>query len=175
MYPVLYRAQVHTPLVGLTVVCLEMARTKQTAIASGGAIRFKQNKKVAKDTEGTAADSDGSKAMIIKGRKRRWRSGTVALREIRKLSRSTIHVIPKACFYRLVREITHSFSSQTRYTKSALQAIQEASEHLVTERFLKADIARRHAKRLTLHVNDIKFSEYMVDHASGLVGNSIGR
>nr|CAB3461127.1 unnamed protein product [Digitaria exilis] len=62
-----------------------------------------------------------------KQKKRRWRPGTVALREIRKLQKSIKLAIPFAPFIRLVREISTDYSTEvTRWTPEALLAIQEA-------------------------------------------------
>lgn len=137
-----------------------MARTKQTISSSKKPPHLIHKEK--------AADT-----VLIKGRKRRWRSGTVALREIRRQSRSTKSIFPKAPFSRLVREITQDISSGARYTKGGLAAIQEAAEQYVVEKFMKADLARRHAGRRTLHINDVKFSDFMTHKASELVGNGI--
>lgn len=112
---------------------------------------------------------------------RRWKSGTVAKREIRKLTRTTHLLFPKRPFQRLVREITQvggvqhvgapawltdsaavqDFKSDVRFTDASLQAIQEAAEIFVTEMFHKSDMARKHTRRNTLHVEDIRFSRFM--------------
>ncbi|KAF8715957.1 hypothetical protein HU200_026922 [Digitaria exilis] len=63
-----------------------------------------------------------------KQKKRRWRPGTVALREIRKLQKSIKLAIPFAPFVRLVREISTDYSTEvTRWTPEALLAIQEVN------------------------------------------------
>jgi histone H3/H4 len=53
----------------------------------------------------------------------RWRSGTVAKREIRKLSRSTHLLFPRRPFQRLVREIAQDYKD-IRFTTGSMQAIQ---------------------------------------------------
>lgn len=85
----------------------------------------------------------------------------MAKREIRKLTRSTNLLFPKRPFRRLVREITQDFKSDMRFTDASLQAIQEAAEIFLTETFHKADMARKHAKRLTVDINDIRFTRFM--------------
>lgn len=146
-----------------------MARTKQTIRPSNGAIRAKQA-----SADEKKHDND---VFVVKGRKRRWRSGTVALREIRRLSRSTCTIFPKAPFHRLVREITQDIRPTVdfRFSQKGMSALHDAAEQFVMEKFIKADIARRHAKRKTLHVNDVKFSEYMTNGVSKLVGNTVDR
>ncbi|KAF8037110.1 hypothetical protein BT93_B0125 [Corymbia citriodora subsp. variegata] len=59
-------------------------------------------------------------------KKRRFRSGTVALREIRQFQKSWKLLIPKAPFIRTVREISNTLAPDiTRWTVEALYAIQE--------------------------------------------------
>ena len=53
----------------------------------------------------------------------RWKSGTVAKREIRKLSRTTHLLFPKRPFQRLVREIAQDFKD-IRFTKGSMGVIQ---------------------------------------------------
>lgn len=59
---------------------------------------------------------------------RRYRPGTVALREIRKYQKSTDLLIRKAPFQRLVREIAQEYKSELRFQSSAIMALQEAAE-----------------------------------------------
>lgn len=65
--------------------------------------------------------------------KRRYRPGTVALREIRHLQRTTDLLLRKLPFARLVRELQTPFTKQPfRWQAEALLALQEAAEaHLV--------------------------------------------
>ena len=60
-------------------------------------------------------------------KKRRWRPGTVVKREIRKLTRSTNLLFPKAPFSRVVREICQNKIANghdIRFTKNSMKAIQ---------------------------------------------------
>lgn len=84
----------------------------------------------------------------------------MAKREIRKLSRTTNLLFPKRPFQRLVREIAQGYRD-IRFTGESMQAIQEAAEIFVTEMFHKADMARKHSDRETLHVQDVRFSRFM--------------
>lgn len=93
---------------------------------------------------------------------RRWRPGTVALREIRKFQNNPKHntrlVVPKAAMIRLFREIAQeqSIGGSVRFGKEALRALHTATESFVTEMFQKADKLRGHAKRKTLHPSDVQ-------------------
>ncbi len=102
----------------------------------------------------------------------RWKSGTVAKREIRKLTRSTNLLFPKRPFQRLVREIAQDYKD-IRFTTGSMQAIQEAAEVFVTETFHKADLARKHSRRNTLHVEDIRFSRFMTPESLWVMPDKI--
>ena len=90
-------------------------------------------------------------------RRRKFRPGTVALREIRKYQKSTELLIRKLPFQRLVREIFSQISStQTfRVTPQALQALQEASESFLVNMFEQSNLIAIHGKRVTVNVKDI--------------------
>jgi histone H3/H4 len=175
-----------------------MVRIKQTAVKSlDGIAKRKQfgaksmpakkkNPEAVKKTttdESVAMASDNDKnenndeveereVVHVKG-KRRFKSGTVATREIKKYTKSTNFLFPKAPFDRLVREVAQDFSSSIRFSSSGMLAIHEASEQFITEKFIKADMARRHAKRKTLHIDDVRFTPYMTHITSEIVGNKL--
>ena len=66
-------------------------------------------------------------------KKRRYRPGTLALKEIRKYQKSVEFLIRKLPFQRLVREIADSLvqGSSFRWEANALTALQEAAEMYV--------------------------------------------
>jgi histone H3 len=106
---------------------------------------------------------DGAKAVKNAGekKKRRWRQGTVALREIRKFQKSTKTLMRRAPFQRLVRELasaTQKESGQMRFQASALLALQEATESYATGLLSDANLCAVHAKRVTLQVKDIQLA-----------------
>lgn len=72
-----------------------------------------------------------------------------------------------------MREIAQDFCSWVRFTSDGLLAIREAGEQFVTEKFIKADMARRHAKRKTLHIDDLRFTPYMTHIVSDVIGNKL--
>ncbi|KAF0985156.1 hypothetical protein FDP41_000195 [Naegleria fowleri] len=71
---------------------------------------------------------------------RRWKKGTVALREIRKYQRSTELLIPKANFVRVVRDIANRGREDCpfRFSADSLLALQEAAEHYLVNLFENA-------------------------------------
>ena len=96
-----------------------MARTKRSA------------KKASVEGEGAAKKGLASKSArkeqpSLTGVKkyRRWRPGTAALRQIRKLQKSSNLLIRKAPFQRLVRALTPTDTIVTRWQRSALLAVQ---------------------------------------------------
>ncbi|MGL5719108.1 MAG: histone H3 family protein [Paraclostridium sp.] len=88
---------------------------------------------------------------------RRFRPGTVALREIRKYQKSTVNLIKKAPFFRLVRSITSEyFRHDLRFQESALLALQEASEAYLVQIFEEANLSCIHARRVTIMPKDLQ-------------------
>jgi len=86
----------------------------------------------------------------------RAKPGTRALREIRKYQKSTNLLIPKLPFQRLVREIVQNeFNRGLRFKGTAMQALQEATEAYLVSLFEDANLAAIHAKRVTVHPQDI--------------------
>lgn len=100
--------------------------------------------------------------------KRRWKPGTVALREIRKYQKSTALLLPKAPFRRLVREICdelnprpavlqpslHDYPVHIRWTDEALLALQEAAEACIVGLFEDAVLLCIHRNAVTVMPKD---------------------
>ena len=136
----------------------EMARTKQTAARStGGKAPRKQ-----------LAEKAARKTKPIEGGIRKsytHRPGTVALREIRKLQKTTHLQLRKKPFVRLVREIAQNCpdtafnsASEWRFKPEAIKALQVACEDFVTELNEESNRCAIHAKRVTLQPEDIKLA-----------------
>jgi histone H3/H4 len=93
--------------------------------------------------------------------KRRNRSGTVALREIRRYQKSTELLIRKLPFQRLVRELANDMVSMSkfptglRWQSGAVIALQEALEADLVHLFEDSNITAIHAKRVTVMAKDI--------------------
>ena len=93
---------------------------------------------------------------------RRFRPGTVALREIRKYQKSTDLLIRKVPFQRLVREIccgltkTLGLGYDLRFQSTALLALQEGAESYLVGMFEQCNDICCHGKRVTLQVKDIR-------------------
>ncbi|KAJ3763652.1 histone H3 [Lentinula raphanica] len=93
---------------------------------------------------------------------RRFRPGTVALREIRKYQKSTDLLIRKLPFSRLIREIAQDMTTVSdadlRWQSSALLALQEATEAFLVHLFEDANLCALHAKRVTIMQRDIQLA-----------------
>lgn len=133
-----------------------MARTKQTALKSiaGKAPRkqlaLKHERKAAGNGMGAGEGGGGTTK-----KKRKWRSGTVAFRQIKKAQKSTELLIKKLPFKRLVREIAADFKDDARFTANAFVALQEGAEEFLVERLRDAQSIRSHHDKITLMPKDM--------------------
>ena len=92
---------------------------------------------------------------------RRYKPGTVALREIRKYQKSTELLIRKLPFQRLVREIAQDFTPvwlDLRFQATAILALQEAAESYLVGLFEDTNLCAIHAKRVTIMPKDIQLA-----------------
>ena len=99
--------------------------------------------------------SDGLK------KQRRYKPGTVALREIRKMQRSTDLLMAKRPFQRLVRQVIREMAPagiDMRIERKALQALQEASEAYLVEVLQATNKAALHRRRVTIAPLDVRFA-----------------
>ena len=108
-----------------------------------------------RSTQSTSTDSTVNKAAA---KKRRFRPGTVALREIRKYQRSTELLLPKAPFQRLVRQITSNIDPNLRFQSQGIVALQESTEAFITGLFEDAHLCTIHANRVTLMKKDLELA-----------------
>lgn len=129
-----------------------MARTKQTARKSTGG-KMPRKTIAMKAATKTIPTHAGVK------KPKRFRPGTVALREIRKYQKSTELLIRKLPFQRLVREILQDVGSDVnRMQASAVLALQEAAEAYLVGLFEDTNICAIHAKRVTIMPKDIQLA-----------------
>lgn len=94
-----------------------------------------------------------------KRRKRRFKPGTVALREIRKQQKSWETIIPKSTFTRVVKSIATSCCTngwQTRFTRNAIDALRTECEQFVVDTFKGSNRCAIHAGRQTVTPSDLK-------------------
>ena len=89
---------------------------------------------------------------------RRYRPGTIALRQIRRYQKSTELLIRKLPFQRLVREVAGVIRTDMRFQSTALLAVQEAAEAYIVGLFEDTNLCAIHAKRVTILVKDMQLA-----------------
>ena len=139
-----------------------MARTKQTArksvsevptLSRNEAIRLAVARAEARCRGGKEPKTDGPKP-------RRYRPGTVALREIRKYQHSTELLIRRVPFDCLVRELVQDLrhgGHVLRISPAAITALQEAEAYLILL-FEDTNLCTTHAKRVAIMPKDIQLA-----------------
>lgn len=132
------------------------ARTVSTKFRPNGLAAANQT------SSGGKKKSQAKKAKAPKkegeGKKRRWRPGTVALREIKKFQHSTQLLIKKAPFRRMIKEFMEKGKVGLRITQSGALAIQEATEAFTVSLLSDANLCAIHAKRVTLMPKDLQLA-----------------
>ncbi|KAJ5715112.1 uncharacterized protein N7483_012293 [Penicillium malachiteum] len=107
------------------------------------------------------------------GRRRRYKPGTVALKEIRRYQRSYDLLIAKLPFARLVREVALDLlpaerGAELRWQSQAIQALQEAAEAFMVHLFEDTNLCALHAKRVTIMQKDIQLARRIRGAWAGL-------
>lgn len=97
------------------------------------------------------------------GRRRRYRPGTAAIKEIRRYQRSYDLLLRKLPFARLVREVAVEMlptdvGAELRWQSHAIQALQEAAEAFLVHLFEDTNLCAIHAKRVTIMQKDIQLA-----------------
>ncbi|KAJ3856381.1 histone H3 [Lentinula lateritia] len=143
-------------------------KSRPSGVSEVGSPAKKSKTNTARKSTGGKAPRRSSKTLSSdeppkKGR--RFRPGTVALREIRKYQKSTDLLLRKLPFSRLVREIAQDMTTSTngemyelRWQSSALLALQEATEAFLVHLFEDANLCALHAKRVTIMQRDIQLA-----------------
>ena len=136
-----------------------MARTKQTARKSTGGKcpRYQLNTRHTRRNRPRVAGG-------VK-KPRRFRPGTVALREIRRYQKSTELLIRKLPFQRLVKEVVQDMfpTLNLRFQSTALLALQEASEDFLVRMFDQVNDIAIHGRRVTIQTKDIQLWRRITD------------
>ena len=97
-------------------------------------------------------------------KKRRFRPGTVALRQIRKYQKSTELLIRKLPFQRLLREVVYEMKKKDyRFQSTAILAMQEAAEAFLVRMFEQCNHIAIHGKRVTVQQKDVQLWKRLFD------------
>jgi histone H3 len=92
-------------------------------------------------------------------KKKTYKPGTVALREIRRYQKDVKYLIPKAQFKRLLKEALFNMAGKDiRITESAKDALQSAAEAHLTTTFENTNLCAIHANRSTIMKKDIQLA-----------------
>lgn len=124
-----------------------MARTKQTARKSTGG-KAPRKQLATKAARKSAIPSSGIK-------KPRYKTGTVALKEIRRYQKSTEFLIRKLPFQRICKRLCQQQNVEMRFQVNALEVFQEAAEGFLVGFFEDARHCATHAKRVTVMPKDL--------------------
>ena len=132
----------------------KMARTKHTVrkALDGAAMRMVQASK------NIAVKAPRKPPPCQMQKKRRFRPGTVALREIWQYQKSTDLLIRRAPFQRVVYEIVRSFRNDLRIQAVAIKGLQEAAEAYLVGLFEDSNLCAIHAKRVTIMPRDVQLT-----------------
>jgi len=139
-------------------------RGKQKREGVGGMERTKLSARMR--TVGVqGAGKTARKAVPVK-KPHRYRTGTVALREIKRYQVSTELLLRGAPFMRLVREIAQEFKSDLRFSSESFSVLQAALEAFLVSRFENSNLCAIHAKRVTVMVKDMQLAKRIEENPS---------
>ena len=88
----------------------------------------------------------------------RYRAGPVALQDIRHFQKTSVLLIRKLPFQRLVSEIAQDFKTDLRFQSAAILCLQEAAEAYLVRLFDDANLCAIHAKHVTILPKDIQLA-----------------
>ena len=88
-------------------------------------------------------------------KKFKWRLRTRALREIRFYQKSTVLLLRRIPFMRLIQEISQDFKTDLQYTAEAVYTIQSAAEAYLARLFDDTNLCAIHAKCVTVMPKDM--------------------
>mmetsp|Transcript_30298 Transcript_30298/g.69725 ORF Transcript_30298/g.69725 Transcript_30298/m.69725 type:complete len:143 (+) Transcript_30298:94-522(+) len=89
---------------------------------------------------------------------KRYKSGHLALKEIKKYQKSTDLLIQKLPFQRLVKKVAEDIKTNLMFQSQAILALQEASEAYLVGLFEDTNLCAIHAKRVTIMPKDIQLA-----------------
>ncbi|ELQ74368.1 Histones H3 and H4 [Trachipleistophora hominis] len=84
-------------------------------------------------------------------------------KEIKYYRQSITHLVPKACFIRMLKGMVLKMDTPMRFTKDALDMLQDAYESYIVANMETSYLATVHAKRVTLKPIDINLIRKIKD------------
>ena len=85
----------------------------------------------------------------------RYRAGTVALQDIHHFQKTSVLLIWKLPFQRLVKEIAQDYKTDLRFQLVVILCLQEAAEAYLVRLFDDANLCAIHTRRVTIMPKDI--------------------
>lgn len=110
-------------------------------------------------------------------KKRRWKSGTVALREIKKLQKNEKHVIPRETIRRCITEIVHTLKTDCLVASDAVEALRTAAEAALSQTFgLAGALCSEISKTRTVDLAEFRAAANILhkDHIFSTAGLAAG-
>ena len=86
---------------------------------------------------------------------KRFRPGTITLREIRNFQKTTRLLIRKLLFQRVVKEVATKYKSDLRFQSQAILALKESCKAYLVNLFEDTNLCENHAKRVTIMTKDM--------------------
>lgn len=117
------------------------------------------SQKLKEQRRGKSIGKTITKTQTNSRKKRRYRPGVFALKEIRYYQASAKLLLAKRPFFRLVKEITDGLKGENGanyWQASALEALQEASEAYLVDLFENANLVAINSKRVTVFPRDMQ-------------------
>lgn len=109
------------------------------------------------------ADAGAAAGEKKQRKKHRYHPGTVALRVIRALQKSTSFMLASAPLRRMIRELAQDHRPDSFFAKESLIALQEAGESFMHDTFADAAKMMLHRKAVTLNARDFRMAVHMSD------------
>jgi len=113
---------------------------------------------VRRDTGAKTLPGRGRQQPPVEKKKKRFRPGQLALKEIRRYQKSTELLIKALPFQRLVRDIAKEFMIGVKFQAVALSALQEGAESFLIGMFEDTNLCAIHAKRVTIMPKDMQLA-----------------
>ena len=91
-------------------------------------------------------------------KKRRWKPGTVAARQVVRASRQTHPLITRTAIRKMVASATHKTGTEMRYKADAIKALREAASSFLVDYFQQGNAVRAISQpdRHTLTTKDVQ-------------------
>lgn len=123
-----------------------------------------QEEKMKRCSQTSSGGGKTDKKVEEKPKKRKYKKGTVALREIRKYqNKSDCYQLNRAGFIRLVREVGQNMNTDLQYSANALGVLQHHIETFIVKLLEMSNLAAIHRGCVTIHPKDLELTRRIND------------